>query len=460
MKKGDKKVIKGWILYDWANSVYNLVITSAIFPVFYTNINESHYLKKMGRDALLEGESVMVDFFGHSISDSALLSYVLSASFLLVSVLSPFLSGIADVTGRKKLFMQFFCYMGAMACISLYWFQPEHIEWGMLSCFLASVGFWNSLVFYNAFLPEIAYPKDHDSISAKGYSMGYFGGVILLVICLAIIMLIGAEYTKYSFVLVGLWWIIFAQVTFSRLPRKTYNREVESGYVWKGFTELKRVFNEFMQTKRLKRYLMSFFFFNTGVQTVMLMAVVFAKKEIDWGGVGGDTALIIAVLLIQFLGAAGAHLMSYISSLIGNLKTLVFTVSGWVVLCIWAYFIHTPLEFYILASGVGLLMGGVQSLSRSTYSKFLPTTEEHASYFSFYDVSEKIGIVFGLFFFGLMESLTGNLRASVLSVVAFFAIGLIILLMVPNKESTQGRLALATGRLRRNAERNAENGED
>ncbi|MCO5268291.1 MAG: MFS transporter [Brumimicrobium sp.] len=453
MERGDKRVIKGWIMYDWANSVYNLVIGSTIFPVFFTNINESHYLAKVGRDALLPGESVTVDFFGTAISDSALLSYTLSASFLVVSILSPFLSGIADVTGMKKAFMRFFCYLGAFGCVSMYWFNPEYIEFGMLSCFLASIGFWNSLVFYNAFLPEIAYPKDYDRISAKGFSMGYFGGVVLLIICLTIIMLVDKSYTNVSFILVGVWWIGFAQFTFSRLPKNSHNKQVEPGYIWKGFRELKRVMNEFMQTKRLKRYLISFFFFNTGVQTVMLMAVVFAKKEINWGKGGGDVGLILAVLLIQILGAGGAYIMSWISSQIGNLKTLIFTVIGWIILCVFAFYIITPIEFYILAAGVGIVMGGVQSLSRSTYSKFLPTTEENTSYFSFYDVSEKVGIVFGLFFFGLMESLTGNLRYSVLSVIAFFIVGLIFLLIVPKKESPEGRKVLAANRIKKATER-------
>lgn len=457
MEKGNKRIVKGWIFYDWANSVYNLVISSAIFPIFYANITESHYLKQVGREALLPGENVMIEFFGYTLSNSVLFSFVLSASFLLVSVLSPILSGIADVSGSKKRFMQFFCYLGALSSISLFWFDPAHIEWGMLSIFLASVGFWNSLVFYNAFLPEIAEPKDHDNISARGFSMGYFGSMILLVICLAIIKLTDPSYAKYSFILVGLWWMGFAQVTFKRLPHNIYKREVKSGYIWKGVKELKRVFNEFRHTRRLKRFLLSFFFFNTGVQTVMLMAVVFAKKEIDWGDAGGDTGLIVAILLIQILGAGGAYLMSYISSLIGNLKTLIFIVIGWMILCVWAYFLETPLEFYFLASGVGLVMGGVQALSRSTYSKFLPTTEDHASYFSFYDVAEKIGIVLGLFFFGLMEYLTGDLRASVLSIVAFFAIGLVMLFFVPRKESVKGRKVLSASRLKKLAEKEAEN---
>ena len=453
MKKGNQRVIKGWIFYDWANSVYNLVISSAIFPIFYSNITKSHYLDSVGRKELLPDENVMVEFFGNTLSNSVLFSYVLAASFLVVSILSPILSGIADVSGSKKRFMQFFCYVGGFSSISLFWFSPDHIEWGMLSIFMASIGFWNSLVFYNAFLPEIAEPKNHDNISARGFSMGYFGSMILLVGCLAIIMLVDKEYTKYSFILVGLWWMGFAQVTFKRLPHNLYKRDVSSGYIWKGFKELKGVFQEFRKTRRLKRFLMSFFFFNTGVQTVMLMAVVFAKKEIYWGDAGGDAGLIVAILLIQILGAGGAYLMSWISSLIGNLKTLIFIVIGWIILCIWAYWIQTPTEFYFLASGVGLVMGGVQALSRSTYSKFLPTTDNHASYFSFYDVAEKVGIVLGLFFFGLMEYLTGDLRASVLSIVVFFAIGLVLLLFVPRKESEKGSRVLSASRLRKLAKK-------
>ena len=435
-KKGDKRVIKGWIFYDWANSVYNLVITAAIFPIFYANVTESFYLEQLGRggESLLPGENVLVNFFGFEVSNSVILSYTLSASFFMVAFLSPILSGIADYTGNKKRFMQFFCYLGALSCISLYWFNPAHIEWGLLSVFLASIGFWNSFVFYNAYLPEIAPPEDHDNISARGFSMGYFGSMILLIICLSLIMFVDEKYTALSFILVGIWWAGFAQITFVRLPNNIHKRKPQKGFVLKGFKELLKVLKEFRQTKRLKRYLMAFFFFNTGVQTVMLMAVVFAKKEINWDGNGGDIGLVIAILLIQLLGAAGAYLMSFISGKIGNVRTLTFVVVGWVILCGFAYVITEPIEFYGLAAGVGLVMGGVQALARSTYSKFLPETKDSASYFSFYDVTEKIGIVLGTFFFGLMENITGDLRASVLSIVAFFAIGLILLLFVPKKE--------------------------
>lgn len=442
MEKGNKKIIRGWVFYDWANSVYNLVISSAIFPIFYDNVTTSFFLENYNKlngtsfESVPEGVQVTVEFFGFQMSSSVLISYVLSASFLLVSILSPMLSGVADFSGNKKRFMQFFCYLGALSCISLYWFNPAQLEIGMISIFLASIGFWNSLVFYNAYLPEIAEPKDHDRISARGFSMGYFGSMILLVICLSMIMFIDKSYTSLSFILVGVWWIGFSQITYRVLPNNVYKRKKESGVIWKGFKELRKVFKEFKTIKPLRRYLYAFFFFNTGVQTVMLMAVIFAKKEISWPEGVGDTGLIIAILLIQILGAGGAFLMSRVSEKIGNINTLSISVAIWIFVCVAAYIVQSPSQFYVLAAFVGLVMGGVQALARSTYSKLLPETEDHASYFSFYDVTEKIGIVVGTFTFGFLEATLGSIRYSVISIAVFFIVGLILLFLVPKIKST------------------------
>lgn len=437
--KGDKKTIRGWIFYDWANSVYNLVISSAIFPIFYDTVTKNAFLRKYNEthgvelESVPDGVNVTVDIFGTTLSSSVLMSFTLSLSFLVVSILSPMLSGVADLTGSKKKFMKFFCYLGALSCISLYWFGKAPFEIGMISVFLASIGFWNSLVFYNAFLPEIAEPEDHDRISASGYTMGYFGSMLLLIICLGIIMGIGKEYTNVSFILVGIWWIGFSQITYRVLPNNVYDKPKSDKVLTKGFSELKRVFVEFSTIPRLKKYLVAFFFFNTGVQTVMLMAVLYAKQEIFSGKYESQasTGLILAILLIQLLGALGAFLLSRLSKKIGNVRSLIIAVSIWIPLCISAYFLYTPFQFYFLAAGVGLVMGGTQALARSTYSKYLPQTEDHASYFSFYDVTEKIGIVFGTFFFGLMEYLTDDMRSSILSVIFFFACGLIGLSIVP-----------------------------
>ena len=436
MEKNDKKIIKGWVFYDWANSVYNLVVSSSIFPIFYDAITKARYAKSKGLEVgdLKEGETILVSFFGMEMSSSVLFSFVLACSFLLIAFLSPLLSGIADYSGNKKRFMQFFSYLGSFACISLFFFKDVPLEIGMLSVFFASIGFWNSLVFYNAFLPEIAPVEDHDKISAKGFIMGYFGSMILLIFCL-VWMQVFHQPAEYCFLFVGIWWIGFSQVTFRVLPNNVYGKVAKKGILWRGFRELKIVFKEFKTTKRLKRFLFSFFFFNTGVQTVMLMATIFANREIDWPAGSGSTGLIIAILLIQIVGAIGAFLMSRLSRFIGNIKTLVVSVIIWLVICVMGMYVRTPVEFYVLASMVGLVMGGVQAMARSTYSKFLPDyTTDHASYFSFYDVTEKIGIVIGLAFFGIMEILTGSIRYSVLSVAFFFIIGLILLFFIPKEE--------------------------
>ncbi len=467
IQKGNKKIIRGWVMYDWANSVYNLVISSAIFPIFYDTVTSKQYLSEKAENAgkvwkdldpsqLKAGEEAMVEFFGMHIPNSALMSFVLSAAFLIVSFSSPFLSGIADYRGNKKRFLQFFCYLGALSCMSLYFFtdllKDGLLELGMLSLMFASIGFWNSLVFYNSYLPEIAPKQDMDKISARGFSMGYIGSMILLIICLVLITPVFSFFdnpatldkvegmpVEYCFVLVGLWWVVFSQFTYRVLPNITSNRVKEKGYIWKGFKELRSVFSEFRKTKRLKRYLTSFFFFNTGVQTVMLMATFFAKKEISWpvkDGKVDDSGLIIAILLIQLLGAAGAFIMSRLSGKIGNIKTLGISLVIWLGICAAAFVIETPFEFYCLACTVGIVMGGVQALARSTYSKYLPETEDHASYFSFYDATEKIGIVTGTLFFGLMEVGFDSIRYSVVSVAFFFIVGLLMLFRIPKYERT------------------------
>ncbi len=433
--KGDKKIIRGWVTYDWANSVYNLVVSSAIFPIFYEASTRAVYAKSINSspDEVDPGK-VTVDFFGYQVSPSVIYSLVLSLGFLCVSFLSPLLSGIADYTGSKKKFMKFFCYLGSLSCASLYFFDPNQIELGMLSIFFGTIGFWNSLVFYNAFLPEIAEPQDHDRVSANGFIAGYIGATLLLVICLALIMGIDNSYTKVSFLLVAVWWIGFAQITYRVLPNNVYGKKPEKDYIWKGFRELKKVFLEFRQTVRLKRFLVSFFFFNTGVQTVMLMATVFASKEIEWPENSNKSGLIIAILLIQLVGALGAKITSVIARKTGNINALIGSVSIWIIICGFAFFIRTPNEFYTLAAFVGLVMGGVQAIARSTYSKYLPETTDHASYFSFYDVAEKIGMVIGTAFFALMEFLFDDIRFSIISVAMFFVFGLIFLFFVPKEE--------------------------
>ena len=422
----NKKTINAWAFYDWANSVYPLVITTAIFPMFYEAVTSE-------TNASGEVISDMVSFFGLQFRNTELYSYVASLSFLIVSFTSPILSGIADYSDNKKGFLQFFCYLGSISCASLYFFDVNHLELSMISVLFASIGFWGSIVFYNAYLPQIASADQHDKISAKGYALGYLGSSILLIINLVLIM--GFDMSpRWSFVSVAIWWVGFSQITYRRLPTVFQTeREVENKFT-KGWKELKKVWKQVKHLKRIRTYLSSFFIYSMGVQTVMLMATLFAAKEIDWAEDGAKTGLIVSVLIIQFIAILGAYLLAAISKKIGNIYALMITLVIWIGVCIAAYFIHTPFQFYVIAGVVGLVMGGIQSLSRSTYSKLVPETKDYASFFSFYDVLEKLGIVIGTFAYGFIEGVTGSMRNSIFALMIFFIIGLFLLLLVPKEK--------------------------
>jgi UMF1 family MFS transporter len=378
-----------------------------------------------------------VKFFGLEIINTALQNYALGFVFLLVSITSPILSSIADYRGNKKAFMRFFTIMGAVSCSALFFFTPEKVEWGIMFFSFAAIGFWSSWVFYNSYLPEIAYPQDRDRVSAKGFAFGYIGSVILQIICFVILLqpgLFGLDTSdktigaRMSFLLVGLWWLGFAQVAFRALPSNTeINKKMKKNILVNGFHELKLVWQEAKEIPALKRFLMSFFLYSVGVQTVMLVAASFSKKEI-FPKDEDEPKLLLTIILIQLVAIFGAIVLSRLSKLIGNIPTLLVAVMIWVGICICGYYVETQMQFYFLAIMVGLVMGGIQTMSRSTYSKLLPTTEDNASYFSFYDVTEKVALTLGLMLFARNEELTGSMRNSILVLMCFFIVGFFALL--------------------------------
>ena len=432
LKKGDKKLIGAWAFYDWANSVYPLVITTAIFPLFYGMITS--------------GNGDHVQFLGTAWSSTVLYSYSLSFSFLVVAFISPMLSSIADYMGNKKRFMQFFCYLGSFSVMSLYFFDSIERLWvGITFSILASIGFWGSLVFYNAYLTEVAQPEDHDRVSAKGFIHGYIGSVILLVFILSMLLvpdfygfidhpLASGEHPpvkvfQYAFVLTGLWWIGFAQYTFYYLPNNTFKRKPEKDFIFKGFRELRKVFKEIKQHPTIYIFLWSFFLISAGIQTIIVLAAKFGADELKLP----STNLIITILLIQLVAIFGATLFAKISKKIGNIATLKITIVIWIIVSFAAYLLpgespNVDLYFYILGGFLGLVLGATQTLARSTYSKLIPEdTYDNATYFSFYDVTEKIAIVMGTLFFGLALSVTGSMRTSVLVLTIFFFLGFIVM---------------------------------
>src|SRR5690606_5114004 len=424
LEKGSKKLLNAWAFYDWANSVYTLTIASSIFPIFYS--------------ALFLSEIKHINAFGFEFKSTALITFVTAFTFLVVSIMSPLLSGIADYIGDKKRFMKFFCYMGGLGCIGLYWFSLEHIYISLLFYFMGLLGYWGSLVFYNSYLPDIAFPEQQDRISARGFSLGYVGSVILLIINLIMVMSqetgeAKMEMMRWSFVMVGVWWILFSQYTFYILPKGVLNGEkVTRNVILNGFRELRQVWHQLKQNLRLKRYLAAFFVFSMAVQTIMLVAVYFGEEEISWADNSEKTmGLIVSILVIQLVAILGAVLTSRASEKFGNIKTLISVNVIWMTMCFAAYFVVTPIQFYITAGVVGMVMGGIQALARSTYSKFLPETDDSTSFFSFYDVAEKIGIVIGMVIFATIDQVTGSMRNAIVFLFVFFLVGIILLFRVP-----------------------------
>lgn len=421
-KINDKRVINAWALFDWANSAFALVITAAIFPAYYVAVTDD-----------------VVNVLGLELSNSSLYAYAISASFLIIAICSPFLSGIADYGGRRKFFLKFFTILGAISCLSLYFFEGmDQIGIGTASFMLSMIGFAGSLVFYNSFLPDIVTEDRYDRVSALGFSLGYVGSVILLVFNLATIQYWEAlgfsgqgAATRFSFLTVGVWWLGFALIPFRVLPSDA-PQKARPDMLKRGFQELRKVFHSVRQTHNIRAFLLSFFFYSAGVQTVLYLAGTFAEKELGFGA----AELIVTILLLQIVAIAGAYGFARLSEWKGNKLALIVMLIIWTLICLSGYLIQVKGHFYGIAAAVGFVMGGIQSLSRSTYSKLLPINlKDNASYFSFYDVLEKVAIIIGTFTFGFIDQVTGSMRLSLLVLSGFFLVGLMILLSVKIKRA-------------------------
>lgn len=409
-------MINGWAMYDWANSVYNLVITTTFFPAYYVAMTA------VTKEEFKDG----VSFLGRTFVNTELKNYFFAAAYVVIILVSPILSSIADTRGNKKSFMRFFCYLGGISCMLMFLFDESNVLFGLFMLFLACIGFYGSQVFYNSYLPEIASDEDQNRISAKGFTYGYIGSVIMQMIGFGMVIAMPDSTLplKLSFLLVGLWWIGFAQIAFNRLPAGRRSVNQKSNVFSSGFTELAKVFSTLKKMPVLKRFLSAFLFYSMGVQTVMLVATDFGIKILNLP----NDRLILTLVAIQVVAIFGALGMSRLAQRFGNIKVLSLTVLLWCLVCVAGYYMQTETHFYIIACIVGLVMGGIQAVSRSTYSRYMPETKDTASFFSFYDITEKLAIVIGLFSFGFIEGLTGSMRNSVLALIGFFAIGFILLL--------------------------------
>ncbi|MFD3292754.1 MFS transporter [Aquirufa sp. KTFRIE-69F] len=431
-KLNNPKTLNAWAFYDWANSVHSLTITSAIFPIYFPSA------------AITLGSVTpgMISILGFELSNTVVFSYTISVAFLALTILMPFLSGIADYTGAKKSFMRFFCYLGSFSCIALFFFSKGHYYIGTLGFLFSIIGWGGSMVFYNSFLPEIATPDRFDRLSAKGFTLGYIGSVLLLIQNLTMLLKpewyggIGGEMAaRVSFLTVGLWWLLFAQIPLHYLPDSIAKEKDQKQWWLGGFKELQKVFKEVMVNKEIKLFLVSFFLFNMGAQTVMYLGALFGSQELHLP----EDALIITILLIQLVAIPGAYFCARLSGWVGNIKALGLIVFVWIFVCAYAYTVTSQFNFYLLATAIGFVMGGIQSNSRATYAKLCPKGEKDtASYFSFYDVCDRMSTVIGTFMFGLIIQLTGNMRISIL--VLTFVFGASLLFLRPLLSSARAKV--------------------
>lgn len=413
------KVINAWCSYDIANSAYMLSVNTVLFPIYYEQVTQ----KAFG--------SEMVTFMGMNIKNTVVYEYAIALGYFIVILLTLSLSGIADLGGYRKRFMQSFTVLGSFACMGLYFFTGENMLLGLLLPMLAVLGFAGSLVYYNSFLPLIATPDQHDRISAKGFSFGYAGSMILLIFnifSLQNYQLFGfsdsLEAIRFSFIEVGIWWLAVSQIAFYflREERKAVSWDVT--LFTRGFHEVINVFGYIKKHKTMYRFLLSFFFFSMGVQTIIIVASLFGKAEL---GIT-DTKLIMTILIIQLVAILGAYIFGRVSTRFGNRTSLLWMLGIWVFVCLSAYYIHKEIQFYVLSALLGMVMGGIQSQARSTWSKLIPSdTRDTASYFSFYDSTEKFAIVIGMLGFGMIEQITGSMRNSTLLLSLFFIVSFLII---------------------------------
>lgn len=427
MNVNNPKVLRAWAFYDWANSVHSLTITSAIFPIYFPIA------------AVMANNSKEINFFGLELVNTAVFSYTISVAFLILALLMPLLSGIADYQGTRKGFMKLFCYIGSISCMMLFFFEKGHYYIGIFGFLFSIIGWGGSMVFYNSFLPQIATPDRFDELSARGFTYGYIGSVILLLQNLSMVLMpqwygniTGDFASRISFLSVGVWWFIFSQIPFHYLPESTIQNK--KGNFWLGgWKELKHVFVEIKQNETIRSFLSSFFLFNLGAQTVMYLGALFGSEELHLP----TDALIITILLIQLIAIPGAFFCAKLSSKIGNIQGLFLIVCVWILICGFAYTVKNQLNFYILASGIGFVMGGIQSMSRATFAKLCPAGEKDtASYFSFYDVCDRLSTVLGTFIFGLIIQLTGNMRNGILVLGVVFMLSLYFLVKIIRSKSS------------------------
>ena len=433
----DRKQIFGWVMYDWANSAYITTVTVAVLPAYFASV-------------IIPAEGLTIG--NTTYQATALWGFLISLSAFFVFIFAPILGAISDFSSSKKKFLMFFCYSGSLAACLLFFCKAGDIALTIGLFLIAQIGFVAANIFYDAFLPQIASEDKLDWVSGQGFAFGYIGGGLQFALSLGLIAAhqslgISAELAaRLAILMAGLWWGGFTLITFVYLKEVKATEELPKEYrhlpKWLAYTQvgLVRTVVTVRKVKLFRQmfmFLIAYLIYNNGIQTVITMATIFGKEELNFN----TNTLMITLLMIQFVSILGALVFSKLASIISAKNALMITLVGWSVVVIYAYFLQTPTEYFILGGLVGLVMGGSQSLSRSFYGAMIPA-KASAEFYGFYSVFNKGSAIFGPLLFGIISQVTGNARNSILSLIIFFIVGLVLLYFVDEKEAKAAKTSM------------------
>lgn len=412
-EKLHKRAINAWTMYDWGNSAFATTIMAAVLPVYYTSV---------AAGAL--APNIATAYWGYTSSISA----------LVAAIISPILGALADFSGTKKRFLTIFMVIGVTATALLYFVQTGDWLLASLLFLFGNVGFAGSLVYYDGLLPHVARPDEIDQVSSKGYAMGYIGGGILLAINLVMIMFLPdslgvdtALMTRLSFVTVAVWWFIFTLpllLNVKEPPRRIEAGEEGMKPVQASFKRLAETFKEIRHYRDLSLGMLAFWVYANGIGTIIVMATAYGN-ELGFG----QTTLIGTLLMVQFLAAPFAFLFGWLAKKVGTIKGIYISLAVYTLISILGYFMYQEWQFWVLGALVATVQGGSQALSRSMIGKMIPKSKS-AQFYGFFSVFEKFASILGPFLFGVVSTLMGHSRLSIVSLIIFFAVGIFILTKV------------------------------
>jgi len=423
-----RREIFGWAMYDFANSAFATTILAVIFNQYFATV--------------VAGGERGVDFFGFRLHGASFFTFSVALSMAITAVLAPFLGAVADASASKKRFLMVFCYIAILFTGFLYFVHAGNYWRGAIFFVLANFGFAGGNVFYNAFLPEISTDQNIGRISGLGWALGYIGGGILLGINLIMLKYPGwlgfpDQYftVQDCFLSVALWWLIFSLPTFLFLRERAQKTlpSFEKNYFSEGYRRLQHTFGRIKTFRELTKFLVAYLIYNDGIETVIVMASIFGAQVL-----GMETGeIILFFLMIQGIAFFGSLIFGYLADAIGNKKAVMISLGIWSLIVIWAFKLgivwHPKTEYWILGVLAGLVMGGSQAASRSLQGIFTPEANS-AEFYGFFAISGKFASVFGPLIYGILIAITGSVQSGILSVLAFFIVGMAILWTVNEKK--------------------------